>query len=61
MSEATVGTTSDFFRGVNGRILGLSASGDLVDLMCECAQEACTQVMRMTRDEHDAACAAPSV
>ena len=61
MSQTEIRTSSDFFRAVNERILALTTSDGVVDLICECPAESCTEVMRMTRDEHAATRAEPSV
>ena len=53
---------SDLFRSVNDRILELSSSVvGTVDLVCECSDEQCTRVMRMTAAEHDAMAMQPGL
>jgi hypothetical protein len=52
MSSAEI---SNLFRSVNERILALGTPvPGMVDLICECPNAECTQVMKMTPREHAA-------
>jgi hypothetical protein len=47
--------SSDLFRSVNERILELGWSGSgSVELICECPDQECMHVLRMTIEEHAA-------
>jgi hypothetical protein len=62
MSRSGIGESSDLFRAVNERILelGAPAFGE-ADFICECADEACTRVLRMTFGEYQAMSSAPAL
>jgi hypothetical protein len=54
MSKANRRDRSDLFRALNERIheLGVSAKGRF-DLVCECGDDRCAQVLRMTPQEYE--------
>jgi hypothetical protein len=51
--------TSDLFHSLNDRIRELQSPLPEYDLVCECADNGCTRVMRMLDEEYDAAHAKP--
>jgi hypothetical protein len=60
--EITSLETPSLFRAVNLRIAELlPAADETIELMCECPDETCTQIMRMTEAELDAVTSQPGV
>jgi hypothetical protein len=56
-----VGESSDLFRAVNERIHELSNGVAEYDCVCECGDEHCVQVLRLTADEYQALRSDPMV
>jgi hypothetical protein len=46
--------SAEFFRSVNERILELEGPQHEYDLMCECEEESCTRVLRITAKQYEA-------
>ena len=60
--EDVTAETSELFRAVNQRIVELGAPlHGTIDLICECPDESCTQMMLMTLEEYAAARSDPSL
>jgi hypothetical protein len=61
-TKVTSVETPPLFRAVNLRIAELwSSDVGIIELMCECPDEMCTQIMRMTDAEFDAVTSQPGV
>jgi hypothetical protein len=53
------GRSAELFRAVNERIRELEGARDEYDFMCECEEESCTRVLRMTAERYEALRADP--
>lgn len=55
-----VAVTAELFRAVNDRIRELERAAGEHNFVCECSDEGCVQVMRMTSVEYEALRAEPT-